>query len=113
MLFLAGLALALAAAAQDRRPAVVAVHGVGTHTCGKYIEFKEENNETMRHLYQQWAAGYMAGYGSAVTKPGSSSTISADLSTYTAWLDKWCADDPSSNVLAGIAQLRQRILSKK
>ena len=101
------------ASAQDRRPSVVAMNGVGTHSCGKYLEFRKTGNEEMTNLYQQWAAGYFAGYSGAITKPGMTSHLSADLETYTAWLDKWCADDPSSNVDAGLIHLRLKLQGKK
>jgi hypothetical protein len=104
--------LSSTASAQDRRPAIVAMNGVGTHSCGKYLEFRKGGNETMSNLYQQWGAGYMAGYGDAITKPGTSTNIAADIETYTAWLDKWCSDDPSSSVSAGLAKLRFKLQGK-
>ena len=99
--------------AQDRRPAIVTMNGVGTHSCGKYLEFRKAGNEEMTNLYQQWAAGYFAGYDDAITKPGMNTYLSADLETYTAWLDKWCADNPSSNVFAGLMKLRLKLQRRK
>ena len=101
------------ATAQDRRPAVVMMSGVGTHSCGQYLEFRKTGNQVMTNLYQQWAAGYFAGYDDAITKPGMKTHLSSDLETYTAWLDKWCADDPSSNVFAGLLHLRLKLPGKK
>jgi hypothetical protein len=103
-------AMAIAADAQNRRPAYVAMNGVGAHSCGKYIESRKSSDEIMTLLYQQWAAGYLAGYSDAITKPGMSTNLVADLETYTAWLDKWCADDPASNVSAGLVVLRLRLI---
>ena len=112
--FLAFLcAISTVALAQDRRPALVSMNGVGTHGCGEYLEFRKSNNETMTYLYQQWAAGYMAGYSDAITKPGMTTTLSADLVTYTAWLDKWCTDDPLSTVSSGLIRLRTRLSHQK
>lgn len=104
------IAFVSAAIAQDRGSGV-AMHGVGLHSCGKYLEFRRENNETMMLLYQQWAAGYMAGY-STLAKPGSR-VVAADLGTYSAWLDKWCTDDPASGVLPGLIALRTRLQNNK
>jgi hypothetical protein len=101
------------ASAQDRRPAIVSMNGVGTHSCGTYLEFKKTGNETMSKLYQQWSAGYFAGYDEVITKPGMKTNLNADLVTYTAWLDKWCSDDPSSNVYAGLMSLRLKLQGKK
>jgi hypothetical protein len=107
------LALTVSAFAQDRRPAIAHINGVGTHSCGKYVEFRKGNNETMTHLYQQWSAGYFAGFSNAITKPGMNTNLAADLETYTVWLDKWCTDDPASNVTAGLIALRARLSGAK
>lgn len=98
------------ASAQDSGSGIP-VHGVGNHSCGKYLEFRRENNEIMTALYQQWAAGYMAGY-STLAKPGSA-VVAPDLKTYSAWLDKWCNNDPASGVLSGLIALRTRLQNKK
>jgi hypothetical protein len=114
--FLAATMLAVigaSGAAQDKRPAMISMNGVGTHSCGKYLEFRQSRNETMSNLYQQWAAGYFAGYSDAVTKPGTTTNLAADLETYTAWLDKWCADDPLATVSAGIINMRMRLVKQK
>jgi hypothetical protein len=66
----------------------------------------------MRLLYQQWSAGYMAGFGTAIAKPGKETNLAADLETYSAWLDKWCTDDPLSNVASGVGALRVRQQAK-
>jgi len=87
----------------------MAINGVGTHSCGKYVEFRKRNNVTMTQLYQQWSAGYFAGFSSAITKTGMNTNLVADLETYTVWLDKWCADDPAANVLEGLVALRSRL----
>ena len=95
--------------AQDKRPAPVAMNGVGTHNCGQYLEYKRTNNETMRMLYQQWAAGFLAGYSTATAKPGKTINLAADLDTYSAWLDKWCADEPLSNVFSGVDAMKSKL----
>jgi hypothetical protein len=59
-------------------------------------------------IYQQWGAGYLAG-----SSIHGRHRARADLETYTAWLDKWCADDPSSGVLAGIDALLKRLSSSR
>ena len=94
---------------QDRRPAMVMMHGIGLHSCGKYLDVRKTSGEAATGFYQQWAAGYFAGYSDAITKPGMITNLSADLETYTAWLDKWCADDPSSNIYAGLQKLRTKL----
>jgi hypothetical protein len=108
------VAAMVSASAQERKPnTLVDVSGVGTHSCGVYLEYRKTNNDEMTNLYQQWAAGYLVGYRSAMTKPGTVTNLSADLETYTAWLDKWCADDPTSYVSAGLAKLRTKQQDRK
>jgi len=85
-------------------------NGVGTHSCGVYIEnLKGLNAENFKFLYQQWGAGFMAG----ASNEGLGANPVTDLETYTAWLDKWCADDPSSNVAFGIIALGKRLSERQ
>lgn len=99
--------------AQDERGAPLTINGVGGHGCGMYLEFRHDGNDAMKTLYQQWAAGFMAGYSSAIAKPGTQTNLALDLDTYTAWLDKWCADNPLSNIVSGMGALRVKLLVKK
>lgn len=87
-----------------------AFNGVGTHSCGVYIEnLRGPNSESFKFLYQQWGAGFLAG----VSNEGRGVNPSTDLETYTAWLDKWCADDPSSKVVSGVIALGKRLSKQK
>ena len=90
--------------------ATTSLNGVGTFECGRYLAYRKSDPETMTPMFQQWAAGYFAGYGVAYTKPGMKTNLAVDLETYTAWLDKWCADDPSSSITSGLNMLIQRRL---
>jgi hypothetical protein len=85
-------------------------NGVGTHSCGVYMEnLRGLNGETFKLLYQQWGAGFLAG----TSNEGRGSNPHTDLETYTAWLDKWCADDPSSSVISGVIALGKRLSARK
>ena len=85
-------------------------NGVGSHSCGVYIEnLKGLNAETYKLLYRQWGAGFMAG----ASNEGRGANPVTDLETHTAWLDKWCSDDPSSNVASGIIALGKRLSERK
>jgi len=39
--------------------------------------------------------------------------LATDLETYTAWLDKWCADDPTAFVSEGLVKLRIKLQGSK
>jgi hypothetical protein len=85
-------------------------NGVGTHSCGVYLEnVKGVQSEAYKQLYQQWAAGFMAG----ASNEGRGSNPFSDLETYTAWLDKWCSDDPASKVIVGVVALGKRLSTQK
>ena len=85
-------------------------NGVGTHTCGKYLELTRGlGGSDYKMLYQQWGAGFMAGTSND-NRSGDNPT--SDLETYTAWLDKWCTDDPAASVLGGTVALGKRLLKK-
>lgn len=85
---------------------VILVDGVGSLSCGEYLEqMKGPRAGTYKMLYQQWGAGFMA--GASYERPGLN--LSASLETYTAWLDKWCSDDPASTVFHGLEALGKRL----
>lgn len=87
-------------------PSQMSFNGVGTHSCGVYLEnMKGLQFGTFRLLYQQWGSGFMAG----ASNEGRGANPHADLETYTAWLDKWCADDPTSDVARGVIALGKRL----
>ena len=92
------------------KPRQMSFNGVGTHTCGLYLEnVKGLQSETWKQLYQQWGSGFMAG----ASNEGRGANPHTDLETYTAWLDKWCSDDPSSKVAVGIIALGKRLSSQR
>lgn len=101
---------ATSASAGAGKVATMSLNGVGTFECGPYLAHRKSDSETMTLMFQQWAAGYFAGYSTAYTKPGMKTHLAVDLETYTAWLDKWCADDPSSTITAGLDALIKRRL---
>jgi len=89
---------------------IFSMNGVGTHSCGVYMENRRGlNSETYKHMYQQWGAGFMAG----ASKDGGGANPVTDLETYTAWLDKWCADDPASKIISGYFALGKRLSTQK
>lgn len=107
---LLGLAIATlcaAALARSESPVVYSLNGVGTHSCGQYLEFTTgPERDLYRNLYQQWGSGFLAGYS---FKASPERSAVADLPTITAWLDKFCRDDPSGVVSGGVVALRLKL----
>jgi hypothetical protein len=96
--------------ASAKLPVRMSFNGVGTHSCGVYLEnMRGLQAEMWKQLYQQWGAGFMAG----ASNEGRGGNPYTDLETYTAWLDKWCTDDPSSKVVVGIVALGKRLSSQQ
>ncbi|MCP4597396.1 hypothetical protein [Neptuniibacter sp.] len=64
---------------------VMAVIGLGNHTCKKYLASLNSDN---KYLYRSWAAGYVTSFGHIVTKSNDfhiyykNSTFYSDLKTY-------------------------------
>ncbi|WP_157604074.1 hypothetical protein [Rhizobacter sp. Root1221] len=110
LVLVCGSLLGTAIDATAGKVSTVSLNGVGTFECGRYLAYRKSDPETMTPMFQQWAAGYFAGYSAAYTKPGRETNLAVDLETYTAWLDKWCADDPSSSITSGLNALIQRRL---
>jgi len=93
-------AVALSSAANAEMLSIV---GVGTHSCGKYIEFRHQNNQPMANLYQQWGAGYLAG----------NNVHAVELETITAWADKWCSENPLATFIGSIEALKKTLMKQK
>jgi hypothetical protein len=110
VVLICGSVVMAATSASAGKVSTVSINGVGTFECGRYLAYRKSDAETMTPMFQQWAAGYFAGYSKAYTKPGMETHLAVDLETYTAWLDKWCVDDPSSTITAGLDALIKRRL---
>jgi hypothetical protein len=46
------LATTVGTSAQEAKRTLVYINGVGTHSCGVYLEFRNTNNDEMKNLYQ-------------------------------------------------------------
>ena len=103
IVFCLTLSCSIAAIAEDNRMAIV---GVGTHSCGMYLDYRSKKNETMEMLYEQWGAGFLAGHASGAKRMNNPV---ADLPTITAYIDKYCADNPLSNVVSAVNRLRGKL----
>ena len=101
---------AVAQTSVNRALPQMSFNGVGVHSCGVYLEnVKGLASKDYKVWYQQWGAGFMAG----ASNDGQGANPHTDLETYTAWLDKWCADDPASNVRSGVIALGKRLARGK
>jgi hypothetical protein len=75
----------------------VAVQGVGTFSCGKYLEFRTQKNETQDAAFVSWVWGYLAGLN--MEAPRATTQNLPDAASTLAYIDKHCGEHPLNNVL--------------
>lgn len=93
------LLTATVASAQDLpvRGQGVRGQGVGTLSCGKYLQLRAEKIEVQDGALVSWIWGYMTGFNMEVRQP----TIREwpDQPSTLTYIDKYCRDNPLDNVL--------------
>jgi hypothetical protein len=98
--FIAILALIATATASSQG---VRVRGVGTSSCGEYLEMRAENNRSKNAILVSWAWGYMAGFNFEVKQPTTRDT--PDEPSTLAYIDRYCRNQPIENVVAAASAL--------
>lgn len=75
----------------------VAVQGLGTISCGKYIEYRAERRPAQDGVTVSWVWGYMAGFNMESKVPTTGSL--PDQASTLAYIDKHCRENPLDNVI--------------
>lgn len=75
----------------------VRVQGVGTFSCGKYIQLRAEQNNAQDSAFISWVWGYVSGFNMEAKAPTSRET--PDGPSTLAYIDKYCRENPLDNVL--------------
>lgn len=92
------------------------VGGSGGAGCGRYLEYRNSDNINKKNdvttQTREWGNGYLAGYSSAIYKPNVALDLSADNATISAWIDKWCSDNPLGTVMGAMAALRIKLAAQ-
>lgn len=71
--------------------------------CGSWIEYRRTPNDVREEIMKAWIWGYLSGIGSG--SPIYSNVQLPSGSSVAAYMDKYCADNPLSNVIAGSTRL--------
>ena len=75
----------------------VRIAGVGTLSCGEYIELRETNNPAQNGVMVSWVWGYMGGFNMESRYPTTART--PDQPSTLSYIDKHCRDNPLDNVM--------------
>jgi len=86
------LTFAAAALAQG-----IPVQGVGTSSCGQYLQLRAKKNNAQDRVLVSWIWGYMAGFNMEVLQP--TTREAPDAPSTLAYIDKHCRENPLDNVL--------------
>jgi hypothetical protein len=81
----------------------VHVQGVGTLSCGKYLQLRAEKNSSQDGVFVSWIWGYIAGFNMEVRQP-TTRDLPDEASTL-AYVDKHCRENPLDNVIIAVNAL--------
>jgi hypothetical protein len=89
----------------------VAITGVGTFSCGKFLELRAVKNEAQDVAFVSWIWGYLAG----LNMEGQRATTQnlPDAASTLAYADKYCAEHPLNNVLQAANELFRELGGKR
>jgi hypothetical protein len=85
----------------------VRVQGVGTFSCGQYLELRGAGSAAQNSVVASWVWGYMAGFNMEVRQP--TTRDSPDEPSTLAFIDKYCRDNPLDSVLIATNTLIQQL----
>jgi len=90
------------------------VQGTGSLSCGKWLSAREAKNEAQVNLFVQWVSGWIVSYNYYLT-PGTTKARARtpDLETITAFVDKFCRENPLKVVAFAAAELVEQLGGKK
>lgn len=85
----------------------VRVQGIGTFSCGQYLELRAKSSAAQNAAFASWVWGYMAGFNMEARQPTTRDT--PDEPSTLAFIDKHCRDNPLDNVLIATNALIQQL----
>jgi hypothetical protein len=89
----------------------VTVQGVGTFSCGKYLEFRAKRNESQDPAFVSWIWGYLAGLNMEAQRATTENL--PDGASTLAYVDKYCGEHPLNNVLQASGALFTELGGKR
>jgi len=91
----------LALPVDSQRPGDVAVYGVGTASCGAWLEAraaKPSRLDIRVRQFETWLHGYLTAYNVFIS--GSPDVLKTDAAGMRAFVDKYCKDNPTAAFIA-------------
>lgn len=77
------------------RSADAMITGAGAFSCGDYLKHREDHASAQIAIDITWVFGFMSGYNMEVSdKPTPAQVTPPTAATTTAFLDKFCRDNP-------------------
>lgn len=89
----------------------VAVKGIGTFSCGKYLQLRAERSEAQNSVFVSWVWGYMAAFNMESRTP-TKPDLPDEPSTL-AYVDKYCRENPLETVLGATNTLIRDLGGKR
>ncbi len=85
----------------------ILVRGVGTFSCGKYLQLRGTGDATHDLAVVSWVWGYIAGFNMEAHQPATRET--PDAPSTLAFIDKYCKDHPLDSVVIATNVLLQEL----
>lgn len=79
--------------------------------CGSWVEYRRQPGSQDEQVMKLWLWGYVSGY--ALASPKGEQLDLPSGSTISAWMDKYCRDEPLSTIVTGGAALVKELSGKR
>ena len=101
------LSTANVAKAQSNRQGVIV--GIGTGSCGSYLQLRSAKSQHFDDSLEGWIAGFVSGMNHARFGISKSIKLLPDGPSMLAYVDKFCRDNPLGTVFNGADALFEEI----
>lgn len=81
------------------------------YQCGSWIEARKDSGSSRASIMIVWTWGYVSGIAHA--DPRFKSIDLPNGSSISAWMDKYCRENPLKNIVLGSADLMEELAPKK
>lgn len=85
------------------------IAGVGTMSCGKFLEYRASRDQTVDLALRSWLQGLLSGMNVQLIANKRQARLLPDSDTIMAYVDKHCRDNPLSDPFSGGMKLHREM----
>lgn len=82
--------------------------GIGTYSCGRYIELRQQNDPMAQVMLTSWMQGFLSGMNWTLAASNQMKLL-PDHQSLNSYLDKYCRDNPLQQIISGVSALHREL----